>query len=262
MKMWKCENCGELLEEHYNACGKCSTPRTGAAKELDGSESLVAIPEPTMESPMEDAVKYQTFWPRVGAALLDSAALAPFEWLDTLIWNSGISTGLLLIPWSLFYALLQLAYPILFVAKFGQTLGKMACNVKIIDIKRNPLRFHQAVMRCLVPVLTTPIFIFIQTRNILRGELEKRALGDLLGDFSAIMWIVGILLGWGLLEFITMLTNQKRRAIHDYIAGTVVVRVEATRSHKLKVKALRWFLFLLLIFDFIISHLIEENNLR
>ena len=29
---------------------------------------------------------------------------------------------------------------------------------------------------------------------------------------------------WFLLEFITLLTNDKRRAFHDYIAGTVVVR--------------------------------------
>jgi uncharacterized RDD family membrane protein YckC len=29
---------------------------------------------------------------------------------------------------------------------------------------------------------------------------------------------------WYLLEVITMLTNDKRRAVHDFIAGTVVVR--------------------------------------
>lgn len=34
----------------------------------------------------------------------------------------------------------------------------------------------------------------------------------------------GALLGWSLLELITMLTNSKRRALHDWIAGTVVVR--------------------------------------
>ena len=30
---------------------------------------------------------------------------------------------------------------------------------------------------------------------------------------------------WYLLEVVTMLTNHKRRALHDYIAGSVVVRV-------------------------------------
>lgn len=29
---------------------------------------------------------------------------------------------------------------------------------------------------------------------------------------------------WYFLELVTMLTNRKRRALHDFIAGTVVVR--------------------------------------
>ncbi|MFL6264288.1 MAG: hypothetical protein ACJ76Y_31765 [Thermoanaerobaculia bacterium] len=33
-------------------------------------------------------------------------------------------------------------------------------------------------------------------------------------------------LAWFLLEVTTALTNQKRRALHDLIAGTVVVREE------------------------------------
>ena len=32
--------------------------------------------------------------------------------------------------------------------------------------------------------------------------------------------------GWFVLEITTMLANQKRRALHDLIAGTVVIRVE------------------------------------
>jgi uncharacterized RDD family membrane protein YckC len=32
---------------------------------------------------------------------------------------------------------------------------------------------------------------------------------------------------WG--EFIVLMTNRKRRALHDFIAGTVVVRDEAAR---------------------------------
>ncbi len=32
-------------------------------------------------------------------------------------------------------------------------------------------------------------------------------------------------LTWFVLEIISMMTNEKRRALHDYIAGTVVVRV-------------------------------------
>jgi uncharacterized RDD family membrane protein YckC len=33
-------------------------------------------------------------------------------------------------------------------------------------------------------------------------------------------------IGWFLLEVVTMLTNSKRRALHDLIAKTVVVRTD------------------------------------
>ena len=36
---------------------------------------------------------------------------------------------------------------------------------------------------------------------------------------------------WFVLEIITMLLNKKRRALHDLIAGTVVVRTSIDENH-------------------------------
>ena len=36
---------------------------------------------------------------------------------------------------------------------------------------------------------------------------------------------------WFVLEIITMLLNKKRRALHDLIAGTVVVRTSIAEDH-------------------------------
>jgi uncharacterized RDD family membrane protein YckC len=33
-------------------------------------------------------------------------------------------------------------------------------------------------------------------------------------------------LAWFTLEIVTMLSNRKRRAVHDFIAGSVVMRVD------------------------------------
>jgi len=30
--MWKCSKCGELLEEQFDSCWKCKTPRTGESR--------------------------------------------------------------------------------------------------------------------------------------------------------------------------------------------------------------------------------------
>lgn len=48
--------------------------------------------------------------------------------------------------------------------------------------------------------------------------------------FTAAYWesnvnlAIGVFsMGWVFLEFVTMLTNPRRRALHDFIGGTVVV---------------------------------------
>ncbi len=43
-------------------------------------------------------------------------------------------------------------------------------------------------------------------------------------EFTFRPWTRFILLVWTATEVITMLMNCKRRAIHDFIAGTIVVR--------------------------------------
>jgi uncharacterized RDD family membrane protein YckC len=43
---------------------------------------------------------------------------------------------------------------------------------------------------------------------------------------SVVMLVLGYgSLAWSVMEFATMLSNAKRRALHDFIAGTVVIRM-------------------------------------
>jgi uncharacterized RDD family membrane protein YckC len=195
-----------------------------------------------------DQQRYGTGWRRVGALFLDAAAFAPLGWLDQFIWNHTSAPSILL-PWVVLNSLVWLAYPIGFVAVFGQTLGKMACGVRVLDLRDKPVSFKQAVLREIAPVVFTPYFLFLQSQNILGGQLANRAFGD----FTA-MTHVGLLSGaWLLLEVITMLTNSKRRALHDFIAGTVVIRVE-------REKELLFFLLSLFVLSWIVPELMEEHN--
>jgi hypothetical protein len=49
---------------------------------------------------------------------------------------------------------------------------------------------------------------------------------DSLADHWLLIVLAFVNLGWFLLELATMFTNSKRRAFHDLIANTVVVRVD------------------------------------
>jgi len=204
---------------------------------------------------METNDRYKTFWPRLGAAFLDSAALAPLLWFDKFLWNFTDSS-ILLFLWVLIYQVISLAYSIGFLYLFGQTPGKMATGVLILDNNDQKLTLNQAILRNIVPVIVAPIFILLVTSNLLAGQLANRGLGDA----RFLMWFFAIAVAWGVLEFITMLFNSKRRAIHDWIAGTVVVRqpIEERIANYLTIRGA---LIVLFVLNAIIPRLLPDLNM-
>ena len=102
---------------------------------------------------------------------------------------------------------------------YGQTLGKMITSVKVLDLSENKLSYKQAALRDIVPLLDWPIGIY--------GSYQASFGGlGFAEEFTSLPMIIyfSILFGWALLEIITMLFNKKRSAIHDFIAGSVVVK--------------------------------------
>jgi uncharacterized RDD family membrane protein YckC len=196
----------------------------------------------------EIKARYGTAWRRLGALILDSAALAPLHWLDQVVWNSAIQP-LALASWAVLDTVAGVAYTVGFVAVCGQTPGKMACGVKIVDLEGGKVAAWQAVMREIVPLLVTPYFLFIQIKNVTAGRVANRGFDDM-SSFAVFGWFVA---GWTLLEVVTMLTNEKRRAVHDYIARTVVIRTDR-----------RWglivVLLVLLVASWLISALYPDPN--
>ncbi len=105
-------------------------------------------------------------------------------------------------------------------AAYGQTAGKVACKVIVLDVSERPISVRPAVLRDIFDVILLPINLVIYIYRVLHG-VDPHA--------SAPMNVVDTFLtystaNWFLVEIITMLTNDKRRALHDFIAGTVVIR--------------------------------------
>ena len=209
-----------------------------------------------MEDIMTIDSRYKTFWPRLGAAFLDGAALAPLVWFDQVLWNFT-SSPILLFLWTLTYEALSISYAVGFLYLFGQTPGKMATGVLILDISEQKLTLRQAILRNIVQVILMPIFIILVANNLLAGRLANRGLGDL----RSLMWFFGVMMAWSVLEFITMLFNSKRRAIHDFIAGTVVVR-QPIDERNMSYRKIRWALIILFVLSLIIPRILPERNMQ
>ena len=113
-------------------------------------------------------------------------------------------------------------YSTLMHAWCGQTLGKMVAGVVVLDIgeQRYPT-LRQAFLRDIGGVVLGLGSLGMSLCALLTEQSASMP--------PAIFSSVGVVFGlggsgWFLLEIVTMLTNRKRRALHDFIAGTVVRR--------------------------------------
>jgi len=161
--------------------------------------------------------KYKTFVPRLVALLIDGFIMMPLAILDDWFRKAEFSP-LFFYVWIPLSLMVAPVYKILMHGFYGQTLGKMYMNVKVLSATEEPIKFVQAVIR------ETPQLIF----NVLSIYLGIAFLGLNPDDdenfqriFSFIMTIAGV---WSLADIVTFFYNPKRRALHDYLAGTVVVK--------------------------------------
>lgn len=170
---------------------------------------------------MED--KYKTFWRRVGAGFIDGLIFLPLGFIDEFIWSSShLITSSLLLVWFILHTTIYSAYSVLMHGYYGQTLGKMACGVKVLNLSENRLTIRQAVMRDSVMVSFAVVSIIFEAPNIFQKINPYKQV-----TFSFFEWILTFTaIGWFLIEVATMLTNKKKRALHDFIAGSVVVRAD------------------------------------
>jgi uncharacterized RDD family membrane protein YckC len=177
---------------------------------------------------VEDALsRYRTFWPRFWAGILDVLILMPvvliMYWLAkhfsvpvfTFLYIAGEEGAL------------GVAYSILLHGLYGQTLGKKWLGVKVLHVNESRLTMRQAILRDSPLILLSGIQTALGIRYIANGGNLSGASEQVYREMPAFMVYAGGL--WFLAEVVTMLTNEKRRALHDWIAGSVVVRVSSTQ---------------------------------
>jgi uncharacterized RDD family membrane protein YckC len=165
-----------------------------------------------------DTEKYRTGLKRFWAAIVDGIVFMPLMLVELWIYKTTDNVYILFV-WATFASFAPLIYSVILHYKNGQTIGKWVAGVKVVDISetRN-ITFRQSIYRdgfyLIVGLAGLIYYCFLLTRTY-----DKEGI---LADYSSfsdnpIFW-------WTLIELITMLTNSKRRALHDFIANSIVVR--------------------------------------
>jgi len=172
-------------------------------------------------------IKYRTFWRRMLAGIVDMIVFLPVSLVGMWIsFRADTVPVAVLAGWQVFSYFIWYSYAVFFHGRYGQTVGKMVMRVKVVDVyETRAIGYGQAFLRDIVPITIAAILLPMNVINLLNGTSYMLKPGTMPDAISMVLGVV--LTGWVFLEIITMLINPKRRAIHDFIAGTVVVRTQA-----------------------------------
>jgi uncharacterized RDD family membrane protein YckC len=177
---------------------------------------------------------YAAWWRRFLAFWIDGIVLFPFMFLQ---WRIGrISPRLyaaLLIPFSILYS----GYWVFCHGRWGKTVGKLATGTRVASLDGGHISWRQAFLRNAVEIVLGIVACFALIPAYLKMPIDGYAELTTLARFELLqsMWpnwypiLTKVQQGWVWSEFIVILLNKKRRALHDFIAGTIVIQKNPTR---------------------------------
>ncbi|WP_339891886.1 RDD family protein, partial [Neptuniibacter pectenicola] len=178
---------------------------------------------------------YAGFGKRFGSAIVDMLVFIPFMFVFHFIESSSLSMAMV---GTVLSSILFSAYSVYFHYKFGATLGKMALGIKVTLPNGEKIGFKQAILRSSVDLAFALFMVIAQVMAISNADPEVYLNAGWMERAEYIMplfpaWygavnIASELWYWG--EFIVLLFNKRKRALHDFIAGTVVIRQEYAES--------------------------------
>ena len=163
-----CPNCGAGVTPEDAFCASCGAATAASAANAIGPDAIAVT-----------RLEYMGFWIRLVAWLIDNVVLLVPSLLAELVlpfWGPAIVGTL---------------YSVLFIGLKGQTPGKMAMGVQVVDERGNIPGIGRAVLREIIGKFVSTLVVF-------------------LGFF----WV-----GW----------DRRKRGWHDYISATYVIRKPPNR---------------------------------
>jgi uncharacterized RDD family membrane protein YckC len=160
-----------------------------------------------------DDTRYKTFWRRFGAGIIDGFVLVPAMIIAIPLLMAAIATenAVLFLLAAAFMSSVGIVYSVLMHANGGQTVGKMATGVVVVDNRTHGrITFAQALRRDSGQIFFSATGLIVLAWNLPDlGDLERGQTdgGDPLGALNG--WANML---WFLAEMVSIWTNERRRA--------------------------------------------------
>jgi uncharacterized RDD family membrane protein YckC len=177
-------------------------------------------------------LRYSGAWSRLGALLLDGVIILP---LLVLVFGGNRHYRLFPLYYFFPHDMFALFYSVYIVRRFGGTPGKLIVGLRIRKLDGAPVGYREAFFRFLpwwlsaLPGSIAMIAVcshmsdtdFYSLNHVLSVSERTRRLIEL--DPSWVRPLRTVQNLWILADVIVFFCNRERRALHDFIAGTVVI---------------------------------------
>ncbi|MBX2967181.1 MAG: RDD family protein [Cyclobacteriaceae bacterium] len=174
---------------------------------------------------------YAGFWTRLGSLLLDFLIVLPYVFL--VLYLNGLSKNAYYFTFIL-GLIFHFWFSIYLVKKYGGTPGKLIVGIKIIKLDGTDVTWREAILRQIVNFILTIFGSVITIIALSKADSEyyesltwmtkQQYLFALIPVlFKIYTWSNNI---WVYSELLVLLFNKRKRAVHDFIADTVIVKTK------------------------------------
>lgn len=174
-------------------------------------------------------VSYSTFGQRFAAYMVDGLLMLP---VVALVWWLQTRSPMGMVLGALVSLVVPNAYDIVLTATLGQTLGKRLAEIQVRMADGRKAGWGAAFLRRL-PILVTSLVgslaVLAMAATVTQGDLD-----GFYTFWARVAFVNGAVPAWAkafnalfsffvLADIITFFANDRRRAAHDFLAGTVVI---------------------------------------
>ena len=171
---------------------------------------------------------YAGFWPRLGASLVDTILVLPLAYLVFKFQGTGLATAIIATTLLGFSAAI---YSVFFNVRYGGTLGKLAVGIRITTPQGTRIGLREALLRSSPDIIYGFLIAVFYAYAVTEVDFPAYSMAGYVGKaqllsshYPGISKYTGTASNiWYWSEVIVILFNRRRRALHDFLAGTVVI---------------------------------------
>ena len=199
-------------------------------------ESILSVQTRIEAQTKTHGIVYASFISRAGANIIDVLIMIPLSIIMVVLIRS---VGIWIVyPLQILISLISSAYIIFFLARYGATLGKMICKIEVRKLDYSPIGWPEALKRhsvelsasLILGLLSFAALLSIPYRQMI--TISPEDLEPLINSHRSPLYSIVALLDflWGIGELVSLFFNKRRRALHDYLGGTVVVEKSSLKN--------------------------------